>query len=93
MSLTLRLKGGAEARDAAVRELAAMQPVSGVENAAGDNGMLTCTVLPKGGKSIAHDISQLARARGWEVEGMAVLPGRLDDVFRELTFGRTGAGA
>ncbi len=46
-----------------------------------------CTVVPKNAKSIATEISQLAKQRNWQIESMRVESGKLDDVFRELTLG------
>lgn len=46
-----------------------------------------CTVVPKNAKSIAAEISQLAKQKNWQVESMRVESGKLDDVFRELTLG------
>lgn len=54
-----------------------------------DDGVrVRCTVLAKRGKVIAPEISHLVRARSWQVDQMQVEPGRLDDVFRELTMGQ-----
>jgi hypothetical protein len=42
-------------------------------------------VLAGTGKAVAHEVSHLVKAKGWEVESMRVEGGRLDDVFRDLT--------
>ncbi len=48
-------------------------------------GLVSAIAYPKNGSSIVADIGQAARARGWELDQLTVEPGRLDDVFRELT--------
>jgi ABC-2 type transport system ATP-binding protein len=40
------------------------------------------------GALLASAVSELARERGWQVHGLTVERGRLDEVFREIT----GAG-
>jgi ABC-2 type transport system ATP-binding protein len=42
-------------------------------------------IFPGGGRPIVANIADLARAHGWEVTGLRVERGRLDDVFREIT--------
>jgi ABC-2 type transport system ATP-binding protein len=42
-------------------------------------------VFPKNGKSIAHEIADMARAKEWRVLEMRTERGRLDEVFRALT--------
>ncbi|MBA3730038.1 MAG: hypothetical protein H0W92_04455, partial [Sphingomonas sp.] len=37
------------------------------------------------GVSILADIAEAARAGGWEIDGLAVEAGRLDEVFRTIT--------
>jgi ABC-2 type transport system ATP-binding protein len=46
---------------------------------------IRCTILAKGGKAIAPAVSQLVKAKGWQVDTMRVESGRLEDVFRDLT--------
>ncbi len=58
--------------------VAAVEPVSDSE---GDALM----IFPNGGRPIIGNIADLARAHGWEVTGLQVERGRLDDVFREIT--------
>jgi ABC-2 type transport system ATP-binding protein len=47
-------------------------------------------VFPHGGQPIIAELGDLARAHRWDLVGMRVERGRLDDVFREVT---TGAAA
>jgi ABC-2 type transport system ATP-binding protein len=42
-------------------------------------------VFPRDGRSIVADVADLARAERWEVAGLRVERGRLDDVFRTVT--------
>jgi ABC-2 type transport system ATP-binding protein len=58
--------------------VAAVEPVSDSE---GDALM----IFPAGGRPILGNVADLARAHGWEVRGLQVERGRLDDVFREIT--------
>ena len=44
-----------------------------------------CTVIAKNGRSIASEVSQLVKTKGWQVDMMRIEAGRMDDVFRELT--------
>jgi ABC-2 type transport system ATP-binding protein len=50
-----------------------------------DGRQTRCTIIAKGGKAIAHEVSHLVKAKGWQVDTMRVEAGRLDDVFRDLT--------
>ena len=58
--------------------VAAVEPVSDSE---GDALM----IFPGGDGPIVAKVADLARAHGWEVTGLRVERGRLDDVFREIT--------
>ncbi|MFM9995428.1 MAG: ABC transporter ATP-binding protein [Phycisphaerales bacterium] len=51
------------------------------------NGQVRCTVFPRDGRTIADEVGQHARGRGWQVEELHVQSGRLDEVFRDLTGG------
>jgi len=42
-------------------------------------------VFPRDGRSIVAEVADLARAERWEVAGLRVERGRLDDVFRTVT--------
>jgi ABC-2 type transport system ATP-binding protein len=42
-------------------------------------------VFPRDGRSILAEVADLARAESWEVAGLRVERGRLDDVFRTVT--------
>jgi gliding motility-associated transport system ATP-binding protein len=65
-------------------ELAALPGVAAVEpvrDAEGD-GLI---VFARGGRPVVAEIADLARHRGWNIAGLRVERGRLDDVFREIT--------
>ena len=42
-------------------------------------------VFARNGRSIVAEVADLARDRRWEVAGLRVERGRLDDVFRTVT--------
>jgi ABC-2 type transport system ATP-binding protein len=71
--------------------LGTLAGVAGVEGegqgGGGNSGgaPVRCTVVAKGGKPIATAVSQLVKAKGWQVETMKVDSGRLEEVFRDLT--------
>jgi ABC-2 type transport system ATP-binding protein len=44
-------------------------------------------VVPEDGRPIVHDVGELVRRSGLEVDEIVVEQGRLDDVFRDLTSG------
>jgi ABC-2 type transport system ATP-binding protein len=69
-----------------IEALAAVASVEVIEEA-GEWG--TLQVLPVEGAMLAREVSELSRARGWELGRLSVERGRLDEVFREIT----GAGA
>src|SRR5207302_3057778 len=42
-------------------------------------------IFPEPGRTVVTHVADLARAHGWEIAGLRVERGRLDDVFREIT--------
>jgi ABC-2 type transport system ATP-binding protein len=82
VSLNVRQSDG----KAVLEELARLSVVASVEDAGSTGGSLVrCVVIPKGGRSIASEIAAHVKQRGWQVDGLRVESGRLDDVFREIT--------
>jgi len=80
-AVTLRLADAsrtAEAREA----LAALREVGAVESADG-----TLTAFPRAGGEPLMAVQQLAQERHWPVAELHLEPGRLDEVFREITAG------
>jgi ABC-2 type transport system ATP-binding protein len=65
-------------------ELARLPGVATVETVSDSEGD-ALMIFPGGGRPIVANIADLARAHGWEVTGLRVERGRLDDVFREIT--------
>ena len=47
--------------------------------------MAVAMIFPEPGRTIVTHVADLVRAHGWEVAGLRVERGRLDDVFREIT--------
>jgi ABC-2 type transport system ATP-binding protein len=58
--------------------VSAVEPVSDGEGEA-------LMIFPEPGRTIVTHVADLVRAHGWEVAGLRVERGRLDDVFREIT--------
>jgi ABC-2 type transport system ATP-binding protein len=87
-AVRLGIAGGAisdaGAELAALPNVAAVEPVSDAEG----DGVI---VVPRDGRPIVAEITDLARERGWTITGLRVERGRLDDVFREITTVRPGA--
>jgi len=67
---------------AAVRELAALPQVAGVES---DARELRLTAIPKAGAAALPAVSALIARHNWDVPELHLEAGRLDEVFRTLT--------
>ncbi len=65
--------------------LAALPGVQSAEVVGTVNGVASLLVVPDGGLPIVHEVGDLVRRSGLEVDEIVVEQGRLDDVFRELT--------
>jgi ABC-2 type transport system ATP-binding protein len=65
-------------------ELTRLPGVAAVE-AVSDSEGDALMVFPAGDDPVVAKVADLARAHGWEVTGLRVQRGRLDDVFREIT--------
>ena len=65
--------------------LAALPGVQSAEIVGAVNGVASLLVVPHGGAPIVHEVGDLVRRSGLEVDEIVVEQGRLDDVFRELT--------
>ncbi len=72
--------------------LAALPGAAGVEVLAVGDGPATLQVYAVNGATLAAPVSELGRARGWQVQALSVERGRLDEVFREITGYRSGEG-
>jgi ABC-2 type transport system ATP-binding protein len=58
-----------------------------VERLGAVNGVASLLVVPEDGRPIVHEVGELVRRSGLEVDEIVVEQGRLDDVFRDLTSG------
>ena len=50
-------------------------------------GVAEVIALPRAGAVLVTEVSAIARSEGWDLFGLSVERGRLDDVFREVTQG------
>ena len=82
VSISVRTSEGGSVREA-LEGLAQVAKVETEDEA--ENKLRRFRVFPKKGKSISGEVARLAREKNWEIEGLHVEKGRLDDVFRELT--------
>jgi len=78
--------------DEAERLIGALGSVRSVERAADANGMVTLTAVPSDHRAIATEVAEAIARSSIRVEEVTIKPGRLDDVFRDLTTSDTGAG-
>ena len=86
ISITVR---EAETSDA-TGALGALAGVAEVETLpSSGEGWATFRVLPSNGRLLLDDVAGLATDKGWHVGQIFVEPGRLDEVFREITTGET----
>jgi gliding motility-associated transport system ATP-binding protein len=76
--------GAAEAQLCA--ELLRLPTVAAVETPRDGEGLV---IVPRDGQDIVADVADLARAHRWQVSLLRVEQGRLDEVFREITTGRS----
>lgn len=85
VSLALRPPQGVMVFD----ELARIPGVAGVEDGGtttdAGGALVRCVVFPTGGRPIDEAVAKHIKQRGWGVERLAVMTGRLDDVFRQIT--------
>ena len=73
----------------AERTASALKRVGGVLRieAASEGDHMRLTVVPQGNADIAEAIGDIAAVSNWQVSQFSVDPGRLDDVFRQVTEG------
>ena len=81
VALELAAAGAARARD----ELAALAGVQRVDVLDGADGLLRLRVVPARGANLSAEIARLAQGKGWQVQGLTLERGRLEEVFREVT--------
>jgi len=80
----VRLGIGAGAGPQIEAELARLPGVAAVEPVSDDEGE-GLMIFPSSTRPVVANVADLARAHGWEVTGLRVERGRLDDVFRQIT--------
>jgi ABC-2 type transport system ATP-binding protein len=74
-----------EQADRVARALEQTYGADQVEQAAQNGSLASVLVRSKDRRSIVAEIGRRAHQEGWEIDGMRVDGGRLDEVFRELT--------
>ena len=84
VTVGLRTNASGEVRDA-LEGLPAVDAVEMLEETADTTRL---RVLSRDREPLVVAVSELVRARGWEISELHVERGRLDDVFREITGGR-----
>ncbi len=85
--LTVSTEHGSNVEEA----LKGFDDIKGVERLeSAPNGHASFLVFPKSGEPIIGRVSEVARTSNWQVEEIRSEPGRLDEVFRELTIGAEG---
>ena len=99
-AVTLTLRGvAAESARAALAALAGVREVEAAaaprgesggegrdgDGASADGSKVRLRVHPQDGRAIAVEVSRAAREHGWQVEGLTVDRGRLEEVFRAIT--------
>jgi ABC-2 type transport system ATP-binding protein len=89
VSVELAAAGAPRARD----ELAALSGVQRVDDLGAADGLLRLRVVPAGGRNLLAEVARLAHGKGWQVQGLHVEHGRLEDVFREATTRGAAAGS
>jgi ABC-2 type transport system ATP-binding protein len=86
-AVVLRLKDGLA--DRAAELLRGLPEVAGVELAGRANGSAELLVAPRDGQAIAEVVGAAVRANGLAVDELYSERGRLDDVFRSVTTGKS----
>lgn len=92
-AVTLAVRTTSPNQPAQIRsDLESLAPVRRVEIDPGHAGhaghsaeIASFVIYPKSAISPVAEVQSLAAARNWRVEGLGVDPGRLDDVFRDIT--------
>jgi ABC-2 type transport system ATP-binding protein len=83
VALELAAASAGRARD----ELSALAGVQRVDVLDGADGLLRLRVVPARGANLIAEIARMAQGKGWQVQGMTLERGRLEEVFREVTTG------
>jgi ABC-2 type transport system ATP-binding protein len=87
-AVRLGIGDGADPRmRAELERLPGVAAVEQVTDAEGD----ALIIFPAGGRSIVANVADLARSRGWEITGLRIERGSLDEIFREVTTAQPGS--
>jgi ABC-2 type transport system ATP-binding protein len=87
-AVRLGIGDGADPRmRAELERLPGVAAVEQVTDAEGDALM----IFPAGSRSIVANVADLVRSRGWEITGLRIERGSLDEVFREVTTAQPGS--
>lgn len=89
-SVLVRIDQGAAGE--AERLLAGLASVRSVETTSAVNGVVTLMAVPSNARAIATDVAEAIARSNIRVEEVTIKPGRLDDVFRDLTTSDTRHG-
>ena len=86
-AVSLRLRGLSvtEAR----RGLAAVPGIAGIDELDVTNSIVDLRLYAQAGRPIIAEVSRFIQERGWSVEEIHVEQGQLDEVFRDITAGRS----
>jgi gliding motility-associated transport system ATP-binding protein len=82
-AVAVELAAGSAPR--AREELAALSGVQRVDVLEGEDGLLRLRVVPARGTNLTVEIARLAQGKGWQVQGLSLERGRLEEVFRQVT--------
>ena len=89
LRLSLAITGSNDTiADGVLETLRSIPGVSHAEVTSRSDGALDLLLLPAGKSSLAGPVGAAAHSNGWQVTGMHVERGRLDDVFRTITIGK-----
>lgn len=85
LSISIR----ANSVDGMTEAFGALPGVDSVELVEAEDGRVRLQLFPKADAAIGAAVSELARDRKWELEELHLERGRLDEVFREITSGKS----
>ncbi len=81
----VRLTVNANALPKAENAIRYLRGVEAVEVVGKVNGVATMLIVPHGGEDLAHAVGEVVQREHIAVDELVTEPGRLDDVFRDLT--------
>ncbi len=82
-AVVIRLREGTSADPNALEKISSVRKVESITDR---NGRTCFRVIPKNGASIADQVTASTRELKWEIDELHVEQGRLDEVFRDLTY-------